>query len=166
MNAQKKRLDAWLIYRCSHCDRTWNLPVFERLRVSEIDSALLDRLHGNCPVLAAEWGSDVAALGRYARAVEPVEPQVSKEMIQGARDAPLMQIIIECGVPRMHLDRLLAAELGRSRSRIARWEEEGVVVVTPAHRFVQDGQMVYVRMSSLSAAERPTVVRAATGLEP
>lgn len=100
VNAQKKRLDAWLIYGCSVCGRTWNFPVFERLAVRDVDPALLGRLHGNCAVLAAEWGSDLAALGRHVRVVEPVASQVSKELISTARDAPLLQISIACAGPQ------------------------------------------------------------------
>jgi hypothetical protein len=28
-NAQKKRIDVWLIYRCTACDEVWNLPIFD-----------------------------------------------------------------------------------------------------------------------------------------
>jgi hypothetical protein len=81
VNAQKKRLDAWLIYGCGVCGRTWNLPVFERRHVRDVDASLLDRLHGNCEMLAAERGSDLVALGRYVRGVESVVSNVSKELI-------------------------------------------------------------------------------------
>ena len=27
LNANRKRIDAWLIYRCTACDKTWNRPI-------------------------------------------------------------------------------------------------------------------------------------------
>ena len=166
INAQKKRLDAWLIYGCGLCGRTWNFPVFERLPVRNVDPELLGRLHANCPLLAAERGSDAAALGRHVREVEALVPQVRKEAIIGAGDAPLLRIVMDCAVQRLRLDRLLAAELQRSRSSIARWMEAGAIVATPAHRFVQDGQRVELPLSDLPVDERQAIVRAAAGDEP
>ena len=37
LNANGKRLDAWLIYRCGSCDNTWNRPVLERRNRRDID---------------------------------------------------------------------------------------------------------------------------------
>lgn len=165
VNAQKKRLDAWLIYGCAVCGRTWNFPVFERRQVRDVDSRLLDRLHGNCAALAAERGSDLVALLRHVRAVEPVAVSVGKELIDGAGDAPLLRIVIACvGMQRLRLDRLLAAELVRSRSCIERWERKGVLVASPAQRFVRDGQQVRVILGDLPAADRAAVAGAAVGV--
>ncbi len=163
VNAHKKRLDAWLIYGCGDCGRTWSFPVFERLHVRAVDPAVLDRLHGNCAVLAAERGSDLVVLSRHVRAVETVEPLVTKEIVGGADDASLLAIVISCSAQRLRLDRLLAAQLGRSRSCIARWEEEGVLTATPAHRFVQDGHMVRLQLCALTATERNAVISSAAG---
>ena len=35
VNANKQRLDVWLIYRCGCCEQPWNLAVHERARPSE-----------------------------------------------------------------------------------------------------------------------------------
>ena len=29
LNANGKRLDVWLIYKCDECDRTWNRPLLD-----------------------------------------------------------------------------------------------------------------------------------------
>lgn len=166
VNAQKKRLDAWLIYGCGTCGRTWNFPVFERLHVRAVDPELLERLHGNCAALAAERGADLVALGRHVRDVEAVKPRVDKTIVGGAADAPLLRIVVDGEAHRLRADRLLAAELGRSRSRIVQWMEEGVILSMPAHRFVQDGQQVDIALSRLPPAERHAVAAAAAGTEP
>jgi len=166
VNAQKKRLDAWLIYGCGHCGRTWNFPLFERLHVRAVDPVLLERLHGNCRDLAAERGSDLVALARHVREIEAANPRVAKMIVDGAADASLLRIAVDGEAHRLRADRLLAAELGRPRSRIAQWMEEGVVICKPAHRLVQDGQAIEVALSRLSPAERHAVVSAAAGTEP
>lgn len=36
VNANKNRLDVWLIYQCPKCRHTYNLPVYERVNPSQI----------------------------------------------------------------------------------------------------------------------------------
>jgi len=31
VNAQRKYLDIWLIYKCSDCDCTWNMTIYSRI---------------------------------------------------------------------------------------------------------------------------------------
>ncbi|EHK0944084.1 TPA: DUF1062 domain-containing protein [Citrobacter farmeri] len=47
MNSQKKLLDIWSIYKCLHCDYTWNISLFSRLPVSRIDRELYARIVAN-----------------------------------------------------------------------------------------------------------------------
>ncbi|MFW0766373.1 DUF1062 domain-containing protein [Trabulsiella odontotermitis] len=47
MNSQKKRLDIWSIYKCTHCDYTWNISLFSRLPVSRINPVLYRRIMAN-----------------------------------------------------------------------------------------------------------------------
>ena len=42
LNANGRKLDAWLIYKCESCDRTWNLPLLERAVVGGLDPATGD----------------------------------------------------------------------------------------------------------------------------
>lgn len=54
VNAQKKSLDVWLIYRCSKCKSTWNLTVLSRINPKSIDSQLLDQYMNNDSALARQ----------------------------------------------------------------------------------------------------------------
>lgn len=47
MNSQKKILDVWSIYKCVHCDYTWNISLFSRLPVSRLDRELYARIAAN-----------------------------------------------------------------------------------------------------------------------
>src|SRR5438105_4609827 len=51
LNANGKKLDAWLVYKCSACDKTWNRPLFERQNIRDISPATLAALQSNDP----EW---------------------------------------------------------------------------------------------------------------
>jgi hypothetical protein len=52
INAQKKNIDVWLIYRCVKCDSTYNLTIFSRTRPTAIDSILFNKFQNNDTELA------------------------------------------------------------------------------------------------------------------
>jgi hypothetical protein len=47
LNAQKKNIDIWLIYRCVQCNNTYNITVFSRIRTESISKDLFDKLSEN-----------------------------------------------------------------------------------------------------------------------
>ncbi|WP_327172074.1 DUF1062 domain-containing protein [Streptomyces sp. NBC_01336] len=54
VNANHKLLDAWLLALCAACGATTKLTVFERTHVRSVRPDLLNRMHDNDPLLAAE----------------------------------------------------------------------------------------------------------------
>lgn len=64
VNSQKKVLDVWSIYKCTHCDYTWNLSLFSRLHVSKIDRELHHRLMSNDAATVQHFACDIATLKR------------------------------------------------------------------------------------------------------
>ena len=40
VNAQKKTLDVWSIYKCEKCDYTWNIDIFSRINTNKLDPEL------------------------------------------------------------------------------------------------------------------------------
>ncbi|MEU7581436.1 DUF1062 domain-containing protein [Streptomyces sp. NPDC041068] len=58
VNANHKRIDAWLLVLCAACGDTAKLTVFERMNVRSVRPELLDRMHDNDPSLAAELLQD------------------------------------------------------------------------------------------------------------
>src|SRR5262245_33518284 len=70
LNANGKRLDAWLVYRCRDCDGTWNRPLLERRNVGDIDRETLAALHANAADWVARMEFDVNDLKRRAGRVE------------------------------------------------------------------------------------------------
>ncbi|OQR64426.1 hypothetical protein B6E66_08920 [Streptomyces maremycinicus] len=58
VNAHHKLLDAWLLVLCAACGDTAKLTILERVNVRSVRPGLLDRMHDNDPVLAAELLQD------------------------------------------------------------------------------------------------------------
>ena len=40
VNANGRRLDVWLIYRCDKCGRTLNIPIYERISPEKLEPEL------------------------------------------------------------------------------------------------------------------------------
>ena len=70
LNANGKRLDAWLIYRCGSCDNTWNRPVLERRNRRDIDPAFLHALETDDPQWIRRYAFDAASLRNRAERIE------------------------------------------------------------------------------------------------
>ncbi len=51
LNANGRKLDAWLIYKCIACEKAWNRPIFERQNVRDNDPDIHEALQSNDP----EW---------------------------------------------------------------------------------------------------------------
>ncbi|MBN0473377.1 DUF1062 domain-containing protein, partial [Pseudomonas aeruginosa] len=56
--------DIWSIYKCTHCDYTWNIALFSRLHVSKINRELLQRLLQNDAAMVHYYAADLATLKR------------------------------------------------------------------------------------------------------
>ncbi|KPE49137.1 DUF1062 domain-containing protein [Chryseobacterium indologenes] len=55
LNAQKKNIDIWLIYRCTKCSNTYNMTIFSRVRTESIDTELYKKFMENDPETAWEY---------------------------------------------------------------------------------------------------------------
>lgn len=151
VNANKKSLDVWLTYRCTSCEDVWKFPLFERRTVNDIGA-----------LLAAFARHDRAAVWKYAFDIGRLRPHVIKidtdvriavERTAMACDAVTPEhFCIHFDVPfpcAIRLDRLLAGELGISRSALER-------SVPPQHRDalrkrVRDRQVYMLSKNDLTA---------------
>src|SRR5690349_23513538 len=70
VNANGKRVDAWLIYKCIGCGSSWNRPILERRPVRTIEPDLLTSLHTSEATLVRRLAFDVDGLRRSAGRVE------------------------------------------------------------------------------------------------
>ncbi|WP_432035549.1 DUF1062 domain-containing protein [Streptomyces cucumeris] len=70
VNANHKRIDAWLLVLCTTCGETAKLTLLERTHVRSVPPELLDRLHDNDLGLTAELLQDPAVLRRNRIALD------------------------------------------------------------------------------------------------
>ncbi|RXM41216.1 hypothetical protein BOQ62_01360 [Chryseobacterium sp. CH21] len=55
LNAQKKNIDIWLIYRCVKCNNTYNMTIFSRIRTESISKEIFNKLSENNTGIAWEY---------------------------------------------------------------------------------------------------------------
>lgn len=172
LNANGKRLDAWLVYRCSACSASWNRPVFERRRRGEIEPVMFDALHANDPALAASIADDVAGLSRWASRFEDAgdgAPSIARSVLAGSvEDAVVLRIgIVSSPSLSMRTDRVLALGLDVSRARAsdlvgANRVTDGSLSGKPAPRLLRDRATIAVLLDGL--ADRADLARRAAGI--
>ena len=124
----------WLIYRCIDCDNSWNFGIFERCNRRDIEPTLLAALESNDPMLVRRHAFDVVALrNRVGRIEEFSDVAVRKQRLSDKGETVTtleIRLVIEMPTS-LRLDRLLANELGISRSRLQALEEVRLLVIVP-----------------------------------
>ena len=58
VNAQRRYLDIWLIYKCCDCNTTWNATVYSRISPQSIKPQLLDGFYKNDNKLVEKYAMD------------------------------------------------------------------------------------------------------------
>lgn len=58
VNANGRRLDVWLIYRCERCGRTLNVPIYERVPPERLSPEMYEGFLENDRELAMEYAGD------------------------------------------------------------------------------------------------------------
>jgi hypothetical protein len=167
VNANGKRIDVWLIYRCIDCDNSWNFCIFERCNRRDIEPALLASLESNDPALARRHAFDVVALRNRVGRVEEFSDVAVRKHRLGDEGATALEIRLALEAPTsLRLDRLLAGELGISRSRLQALDEKGLLVVVPdgaraLRRSARDGMTV--RIDLIRELDRADIISTAGG---
>jgi hypothetical protein len=167
VNANGKRIDAWLIYRCVDCDNSWNFAILERRTRRDIEPALLAALESNDPALVRRHAFDSAALrNRTGRIEEFPDVAIRKEFRDSATESAVALELMLCleGTTPLRLDRLLAGELGLSRSRLQALDDRRRLAVEPdgakaLRKPVRDG--LAVRIDLAGEADRDAILSAA-----
>lgn len=155
LNANGRRIDAWLIYRCKVCDGTWNRPLLERRPLAGVAPALLDALRRNDPDLASRVAFDIAALRRQCRDVAQTSDTTVHKVVVSRPTGAVQRLEIRLAVPQataLRLDRLLSRELGLSRSRLQALCADRRLVMVPEgpralRRTLRDGGGVILDLS-------------------
>ncbi|MBN8953850.1 MULTISPECIES: DUF1062 domain-containing protein [unclassified Rhizobium] len=170
LNANGKRLDAWLIYKCIDCDKTWNRTLFERKATHDLAPSTLEALQRSDPDWVRAREFDLDGLKRKAKRIdEPPDVVIRKEALQAPIDWTMLEIgIAVVFAPNLRLDRLLASELAISRSRLQALGDGGKLKAYPDHsaflrRRAKDGARIVLDLSD--ATDRQAIGEAAADSE-
>ncbi len=123
VNAQKKSLDVWLIYKCDICDTTWNLPVLSRVSPQSIPADMLNRFHRNDAGLAVRCAADTAAVKRNGG-----EPRQATFEVTGESDVfskpTRIHLVTEYAL-ELKVSAVVCEKLGISKSEFKRLCDAG-----------------------------------------
>lgn len=130
INAQKKRLDIWLIHRCQTCGQTWNFELFARIAPDKLERTLYERLLVGDPELTRRYAFDAEL---HARKGAPLCSDTLQYRLEGApvtfSPTEPMELLIHCDVPLgVRISKLLREALDISGTRLTTLVAEGVVV--------------------------------------
>jgi hypothetical protein len=166
LNANGKRLDAWLIYKCDDCDRTWNRPIFERRLAADLPPDDLAALRSGDPAFVRRLAFDLAALRRKTPVIRQSDRvDIEKVVTGGDADATVVDITLAVPLPiGLRLVRLLATGLGLSRSRIGTLMDTGRLEATGGgnalKRPPRDGQSIRLDLDGME--DRQAILTAAS----
>lgn len=160
MNAQKKNIDVWLIYRCVKCDNTCNLTLLSRSKPDLINKTLFHSFSMN----------DKDAAWKYAFSTEMERKNnlrldygsVEYEVIPNTSLEDLLNLSNE--VIKIHIkyefefDLKLSSLIRRcfslSANQVKRMFEDGIITISgnkpPQKHKVKDGDMILIQREGLS----------------
>ncbi len=161
VNANGRLLDVWLIYRCSHCDTSWNMTIIERENPENIDKEEYEGFLSNSPQLAASYGSNRDLF--IKNKAEIMEIKTGFHIIETPTITPIDKescLEIQIKNPselKLRADVLLAGALEVSRSQIKKWFDTGLVIagqetLLPRARVV-DGMLIQIKKEEVIRQE-------------
>lgn len=128
VNANGRNIDVWLIYKCAHCQNTWNLTVLSRVAPSSIPQDLYYAFAKNDEETAMRYACDPQFLALNKARVLSVEFAVEGELPSTDTDDVSLSI-----VPKHPLEETLAHVLTRhlkcSASALKRAQQNELLLV-------------------------------------
>lgn len=160
MNAQKKNIDVWLIYRCVECDSTYNLTILSRTKPELIKKDVFTKFSGNDENLAWQYAfsAETARKNSVELDVSSVGYEIRHEnlsisdILEGDEEmvAFKVQTRYEFG---LKLSSVIRVCLGLSANQLARMIEAGVIFTREGYPLkkhkARDGDVVLINKEKL-----------------
>lgn len=159
MNAQKKNIDVWLIYRCVKCDNTCNMTLLSRTKPDLIDKNLFHSFSMNDSEVAWQYAfsAEVASRNNLQLDYDSVEYEVisniSLESIIHMTDE-IISIRIKCDFDlNLKLSSLMKKYFSLSSTCLKRILEQDVIHI-PTKKVslkskVKNDDIIFIRMKYL-----------------
>lgn len=160
MNAQKKNIDVWLIYRCVKCDNTCNLTLLSRSKPDLIDKTLFHSFSMNDKDTAWKYAFSTEMERKnnlrldYGSVEYEIIPNTSLEDLLNLSNE-VIKIHIKCGFEfDLKLSSLIRRCFSLSANQVKRMFEDGIITITsnkpPQKHKVKDGDMILIQREGLS----------------
>ena len=160
MNAQKKNIDVWLIYRCVKCDNTCNLTLLSRSKPDLIDKTLFHSFSMNDKDTAWKYAFSTEMERKnnlrldYDSVEYEVIPNTSLEDLLNLSNE-VIKIHIKCKFEfDLKLSSLIRRCFSLSANQVKRMFEDGIITITsnkpPQKHKVKDGDMILIQREGLS----------------
>ncbi|MGV7960049.1 DUF1062 domain-containing protein [Photorhabdus tasmaniensis] len=129
VNAQKKVLDVWSIYKCEKCDYTWNIDIFSRVNVNKLDGDLYERFLHNDQDEVRRYAFDYRVLAKNrAELGDSPDFIIEGKELQDMAQTPAVQITVQLEYPiPIRLISILTKKLSLSRSRVTKLVNQGAI---------------------------------------
>lgn len=131
INSQQRNLDVWLIYRCSHCDTTWNMDIFSRIKPTDMPPELYYKFEKNDYDTAVHYAYKREVLSQNNAEIDysSVEYDVIGDDIPADASGTAELVLIPDFMMDQRLDKLLSGKLGISRQTAAKLFDSGAIEV-------------------------------------
>ncbi|WP_294605661.1 DUF1062 domain-containing protein [uncultured Bacteroides sp.] len=160
MNAQKKNIDVWLIYRCVKCDNTCNLTLLSRSKPDLIDKTLFLSFSMNDKDTAWKYAFSTEMERKnnlrldYGSVEYEVIPDTSLEDLLNLSNE-VIKIYIKCEFEfDLKLSSLIRRCFSLSANQAKRMFEDGIITISgnkpPQKHKVKDGDMILIQREGLS----------------
>ena len=116
INANGRNIDVWLIYKCEHCDSTWNMTVLSRVKPEQIEQALYTAFAKNDAETAFRYAFDQSLLSKNHAATDCSELgyTLEKQIVDDGKNIIELTCKYDFG---LRLDKIVSEGYGISRSR-------------------------------------------------
>ena len=160
MNAQKKNIDVWLIYRCVKCDNTCNLTLLSRSKPDLIDKTLFHSFSMNDKDTAWKYAFSTEMERKnnlrldYGSVEYEIIPNTSLEDLLNLSNE-VIKIHIKCELEfDLKLSSLIRRRFSLSANQVKRMFEDGIITISsnkpPQKHKVKDGDMILIQREGLS----------------
>lgn len=160
MNAQKKNIDVWLIYRCVKCDNTCNLTLLSRSKPDLINKTLFHSFSMNDKDTAWKYAFSTEMEKKnslrldYGSVEYVVVPDTSFEDLLNLSNE-VIKIHIKCEFEfDLKLSSLIRRCFSLSANQVKRMFEDGIITISgnkpPQKHKVKDGDMILIQREGLS----------------
>lgn len=134
VNANKQKIDVWLIYQCKRCKTTWNMSIYERIAPKDIAVEAYQSFLENDLDMVWHYAFDKALHMKHKVMLEyeQLDYQVVGESVLclSETNEPYdeLEIKLICHQPfDLRLDKLLSHKLGVSRSQVKKLCHNGII---------------------------------------